>query len=110
MTFLDVLVDGEIVLEAMLVDREGKEVIYKGPNFSKRYHNIASNLIDRLPSMNYCVLAMPNRKYLLIPVNETKYLLLGLSINVKAEDYIVQITRTLNSIETIASKKQIASL
>jgi hypothetical protein len=108
MTFLDVLVDGEIVLEAMLVDREGKEVIYKGLNFSKRYQNIASNLIDRLPSMNYCVLAMSDRKYLLIPVNEAKYLLLGLSLDVKAEDFIVQITRTLNSIEAIASKKQIA--
>lgn len=101
MTFLNILVDGEIVLEAMLVDREGKEVIYKGLNFSKRYQNIASNLIDRLPGMNYCVLAMPNRKYLLIPVNEAKYLLLGLSIDVKAEEFIVQITRTLNSIEAI---------
>lgn len=108
MTFLDVLVDGEIVIEAMLVDREGKEVIYKGLNFSKRYQNIASNLIDRLPGMNYCILAMPNRKYLIIPVNDAKYLLLGLSLDVKAEDFIVQITRTLNNIEAITSKKQLA--
>jgi hypothetical protein len=41
-------------------------------------------------------------------VNESKYLLLGLSLDVKAEDFIVQITRTLNSIEAIASKKQLA--
>jgi hypothetical protein len=104
MTFLDVLVDGEVVLEAMLVDREGEEIIYKGPHLSKRFHSIASNLIDRLPLMNYCVVAMPNRKYLIIPINESKFLVLGLSNDVKAEDFIVQISKTMKSIESLAKK------
>lgn len=104
MTFLDVLVDGEVVLEAMLVDKEGEEIIYKGPCLSKRFHSIASNLIDRLPLMNYCVLAMPNMKYLIIPINESKFLMLGLSNEVKAEDFIVQISKTMKSIESLAKK------
>jgi hypothetical protein len=104
MTFLDVLVDGEVVLEAMMVDREGEEIIYKGPHLSKRFHSIASNLIDRLPLMNYCVVAMPNRKYLIIPICETKFLMLGLSNDVKAEEFIVQISRTMKSIEALAKK------
>lgn len=104
MTFLDVLVDGEVVLEAMMVDREGEEIIYKGPHLSKRFHSIASNLIERLPLMNYCVLAMPSRKYLIIPIGDTKFLMLGLSNDVKAEDFIVQISNTMKGIGS-ASKK-----
>jgi hypothetical protein len=107
MTFLDVLVDGEIVLEAMLVDREAEEIIYKGPHLARRYHNIASNLIDRLPTLDYCVLTMPNRKYLIIPINEAKYLMLGLSCEVKAEDFIVQINRTLKGKDDLSSRKDI---
>jgi len=106
MTFLDVLVDGEVVLEAMLVDREAEEIIYKGPHLARRFHNIASNVIDRLPSLNYCVLTMPNRKYLIIPISEAKYLMLGLSCDVKAEDFIVQINKTLKGREPLINKKE----
>jgi len=106
MTFLDVLVDGEIVLEAMLVDREAEEIVYKGPHLARRYHNIASNIIDRLPALNYCVLTITNKKYLIIPLNEAKYLMLGLSPNVNAEDFIVQINKTLKGIETLTSGKE----
>lgn len=109
MTFLDVLVDGEIVLEAMLVDREAEEVIYKGPHLARRYHNIASNLIDRLPTLDYCVLTMPNRKYLIMPINGAKYLMLGLSSEVKAEDFIVQINNTLKGREALVNKKDVYS-
>jgi hypothetical protein len=104
MTFLDVLVDGEVVLEAMLVDREGEEIIYKGPHLSKRFHNIASNLLDRVPLMNYSIIAMPNRKYLIIPIRDTKFLMLGLSNSVKAEDFVDQISKTMKSIESLARK------
>jgi len=104
MTFLDVLVDGEVVLEAMMVDRDGEEIIYKGPHLSKRFHSIASNLLDRLPLMNYCVVAMPNRKYLIIPLCDSKFLMLGLSNDVKAEDFVVQISKTMKSIESLARK------
>jgi hypothetical protein len=104
MTFLDVLVDGEVVLEAMMVDREGEEIIYKGPHLSKRFHSIASNLLDRLPMMNYCVIVMPNRKYLIMPICDTKFLMLGLSSDVRAEDFVVQISQTMKSIESLARK------
>ena len=104
MTFLDVLVDGEVVLEAMMVDKEGEEIIYKGSHLSKRFYSIASNLLDRLPLMNYCVIAMPNRKYLIIPICETKFLMLGLSNDVKAEDFIVQISKTMKSVESLTKK------
>jgi hypothetical protein len=104
MTFLDVLVDGEIVLEAMLVDRDAEEIIYKGPHLARRFNNIASNIIERLPNLNYCVLTMPNRKYLIMPINDSKYLMLGLSSDVKAEDFIVQINKTFRGIEALTNR------
>ena len=104
MTFLDVLVDGEVVLEAMLVDREGEEIIYKGPRLSRRFHSIASNLLDRLPQMTYSIIAMPNMKYLVIPLSDAKFLMLGLSKDVKAEEFVAQISQTMKSIELLSKK------
>jgi|GEM_PF-1977246 len=106
MTFLDVLVDGEVVLEAMLVDQtEGEEIIYKGPNLAKRYQSIASHLVERLPSMSYCVMTMPTRKHLIIRLTDAKYLMLGLAPQVKAEDFVVQINKTLKELRALTDRK-----
>ncbi|MEJ5292623.1 MAG: hypothetical protein WHS82_03415 [Candidatus Methanosuratincola sp.] len=99
MTVLDVLVDGEIIKEAMLVDNsDGEEIIYKGPGLGKKIKSIASILIDRIPAMNYFVLALPKKKYVVLAVSSSKYLVLGIGPEINSEKLISQLTKTLREL------------
>ncbi|MDD1776216.1 MAG: hypothetical protein LUP94_02555 [Candidatus Methanomethylicus sp.] len=106
MTFLDVLVDGEVVKEAMLVDHtEGEELLYKGPNLDKGMKRMASFLVGRLPQMHYCIFSTPNHKYVIIPMSSVKFLMLGLASDVNAENYVTQIKKILDEVSCGNYKK-----
>ena len=99
MTFLDVLVDGEIVKEAMLLDlSDGEEVIYKGPSLQKDMQKISYFILKEAPLTDYLILAMCHRKFLLIKVSKNRHLIIGLSPEVNAEAYLEQIRKIISKI------------
>ncbi|MDI9644449.1 MAG: hypothetical protein QFX35_04425 [Candidatus Verstraetearchaeota archaeon] len=99
MSFLDLLVDGEVVREAMLVDNsDGEEIMYKGPNLEKRIKNVSFMIIDNLPAVRYLVISMPRKKYVVISVSQSKYLVLGINPKVNSEQFVEQITKSLKEL------------
>ncbi|MCX8182668.1 MAG: hypothetical protein N3D12_06070 [Candidatus Methanomethyliaceae archaeon] len=99
MTFLDIIIDGEIVKEAMLLDlSDGEEVLYKGPSLPKEMKKIAYIIMRNAPWSEYVILSSHERKYLIISTNRSRYLILGLSKEVNAEIYLDQIKRVLDNI------------
>ncbi len=99
MTFLDLLVDGEIVMEAMLVDNsDGEEIMYKGPNLEKRIKDVSFMIMDNLPALRYIVLAVSKKKYVMISISDSKYLILGINPKVNSEQFIHQITKSLKEL------------
>ncbi len=99
MTFLDVLVDGEVVKEAMLLDTsDGEEVVYKGPSLPKYMRKISYLILKESPLIDYVVLLIRGRKYLIIKISRDRHLILGLSQDVNAEEYLDQIMRIIGEL------------
>lgn len=99
MTVLDLLVDGEIVREAMLVDNsDGEEIIYKGPGLEKKIKGISSFLMARIPNLMYFTIRIPQKKYVVISLGHSKYLVLGIDQKVNSEQLVDQMTNSLKEL------------
>ncbi|RWX73299.1 MAG: hypothetical protein ACO0C9_05005 [Candidatus Methanosuratincola verstraetei] len=99
MSFLEVLVDGEIIREAMLVDySDGEEIMYKGPNMEKKIKNAAIAVMETLPSLKYMVIALAKKKYVIISVSEEKCLVLGIDPTIDSEQLVTKMTKTLKEL------------
>ncbi|MDH5807093.1 MAG: hypothetical protein QXW62_06225 [Candidatus Methanomethylicaceae archaeon] len=99
MSFLDVLIDGEIVKEAAFADltKGEKELIYKGTSFNKEIYKILYFILRDNIKVKYMVIASLERKYLVISYDK-KCVILGLKVDVNAENYLDQIKNTISKI------------
>ncbi|MEM4214571.1 MAG: hypothetical protein QXZ28_05240 [Candidatus Methanomethylicaceae archaeon] len=96
---MDIIIDGEVVKEAMLLDlSDGEEVLYKGPSLPKEMKKVAYMIMRNAPWSEYVILTSYERKYLIISTNRGRYLILGLSKAVNAEVYLEQIRKVLDNI------------
>lgn len=87
---LDLLVDGEIITEALILERtpEGEQLIYSGKGFLKSLHENLIILIKYFEHLEYCVLCYPSKKYLAVRLTPRKYLILAMSKEAPAEKYL----------------------
>ncbi|MCS7098540.1 MAG: hypothetical protein NZ922_06150 [Candidatus Methanomethyliaceae archaeon] len=99
MSFLDILIDGEIVKEAAFADltKGEKKLVYKGTTFNKEIYKILYFIFKDSMRVKYMVIASLERKYLIINYDK-KFVILGLNAEVNAENYLSQIKNTISKI------------
>jgi len=104
---LDLLVDGDIVKEALLVNfAEGEQIIYQGSRFSKILHDIISILIRNLHAFEYCILQLsPTEKYIVIKLSPQSYVAMRVAPKVDGERYVSKIKSIINNLENLFLRK-----
>ncbi|MCD6409821.1 MAG: hypothetical protein J7L98_05775 [Candidatus Verstraetearchaeota archaeon] len=90
---LDVLVDGESVTEALLLERtpEGEQLIYSGRGSLRALHEILLSIVRDFGYAEYCIVCFPDKKYAAIRLSPEKHLILAMDKEVPAERYIAMI-------------------
>ncbi|RLE49516.1 MAG: hypothetical protein DRJ31_04700 [Candidatus Methanomethylicota archaeon] len=101
---LDVIVDGEIVTEALLLeDHNGMEqLIYSGSGSSRTLYELLYSMKNNLSKANYCVVQMNDRKYVALRLSENKYLIVNLDPSISGEEFVDKVTRFFEKLRHLA--------
>ena len=101
---LDVIVDGEVVTEALLLeDHDGMEqLIYSGSGSSRALYELLYSVKSNLGSASYCVVHMNDRKYVVLRLSENKYLVVNLDSSVSGEEFVDKVVRFFEKLRHLA--------
>ncbi|MCD6409037.1 MAG: hypothetical protein J7L98_01675, partial [Candidatus Verstraetearchaeota archaeon] len=100
---LDLLVDGEIVTEALVLVQtyEGEQLMYAGKGSLKALHETLISITKNFEYAEYCIICFSDKKYVAIRITPKKYLILTMKCEFPAEQYIMRILKLFSKLRSM---------
>lgn len=95
LSVLDLVVDGDVVKEAVLIDLKTMRIKVRGRDLSAPLCKLVTSIARSIPSLNYCVVGNGRHKYLVIALKNQRYIAVSLRGVVNGEEYVQKVKESL---------------